>query len=164
MISLKRRTRREADLHAALADQGRRGQALVEFSLALIPFMFILMGIVDLGRGIYTNNGVAEAAREIARTAAVHQCTGPCTSSSWSTQIANTVATQRNLVPGLDSSSVTITCVDISDNAQTIAAGKACPGDDFIKVTVSVTFRLVSPLLPVPNPMTFSSTAHVQVP
>ena len=39
------------------------GQALVEFSLALIPFLFMLMGVVDLGRGIYTSNGVAQAAR-----------------------------------------------------------------------------------------------------
>ncbi len=41
-----------------------RGQALVEFSLILIPFLWILMGIVDLGRGIYIYNGVNQAARE----------------------------------------------------------------------------------------------------
>jgi Flp pilus assembly protein TadG len=51
----------------------RRGQALVEFSLILIPFLFLLMGVVDLGRGIATYNGVAEAAREIARTTSLHR-------------------------------------------------------------------------------------------
>ena len=40
-----------------------RGQALVEFSLILIPFLWILMGIVDLGRGVYIYNGVNQAAR-----------------------------------------------------------------------------------------------------
>jgi hypothetical protein len=43
-----------------------RGQALVEFSIVLIPFLFLLMGVIDLGRGIYVNNGVTQAAREIA--------------------------------------------------------------------------------------------------
>ena len=50
-----------------------RGQALVEFSLLLIPFLWILMGIVDLGRGIYIYNGVNQAARELARVTSVHQ-------------------------------------------------------------------------------------------
>ena len=58
-----------------------RGQALVEFSLILIPFLWILMGIVDLGRGIYTYNGVNQAARELARVTSVHLCgtSGSCT-------------------------------------------------------------------------------------
>ena len=51
-----------------------RGQSLVEFSLVLIPFLLILMGIIDLGRGIYTYNGVAQAARELARVTSVHTC------------------------------------------------------------------------------------------
>ena len=49
-----------------------RGQSLVEFSLVVVPFVFIMMGIFDLGRGIYMMNGTAEAAREIARVTSVH--------------------------------------------------------------------------------------------
>lgn len=143
---------------------GHRGQALVEFSLALIPFLFMLMGVIDLGRGIYTNNGVAQAAREIARATSVHQCVGPCTTASWSAETTATFNTQRNLVPGLASTGVTITCVDVSDAAITIAAGESCPHGEYIKVAVTATFRLVSPLLPVPNPITLGSSAHVQVP
>lgn len=144
-----------------------RGQTLVEFSLALIPFMFLLMGVVDLGRGIYTNNGVAQAAREIARVTSVHQCTGPCTTTptnTWSAEMTAVINTQKNLVPGLTSAGITITCVDVTDTPVTIAAGSYCPGGDYIKAAVTVTFRLVSPILPVPNPMSFSSTAHQQVP
>ena len=141
-----------------------RGQGLVEFSLALIPFLFIIMGVVDLGRGIYTNNGVAEAAREIARVASVHQCSGPCTSATWSAEITNVVNTQKGLVPGLKTSDITITCVEISDAVYTVAAGTECPDGKFIKVQASTSFSLVTPLLPVPNPFTVSSTAHVQVP
>ena len=141
-----------------------RGQALVEFSLALIPFLFMLMAVLDLGRGIYTNNGVAQAAREIARATSVHQCVGPCTTASWSAETTAVFNTQKNLVPGLASTGVTITCVDVTDVAITILAGGSCPYRDYIKVTTTTTFRLVSPLLPVPNPLTVSSTAHVQVP
>ena len=35
--------------------------------LVLIPFLLLLFGIVDLGRGIYAYNGVAEAPRGLAR-------------------------------------------------------------------------------------------------
>ncbi|MBI2762164.1 MAG: pilus assembly protein [Chloroflexi bacterium] len=140
------------------------GQALVEFSIALIPFLFLLMGTVDLGRGIYSNNGVAQAAREIARVTSVHQCVGPCTTASWSAETLGVVNTQRQLVPGLSAADIAITCVDVTDTAVTVAAGKSCPPYDFIRVTASVSFSVITPLLPVPKPMTFSSTAHVQVP
>ena len=149
--------------------QGVRGQALAEFSIALIPFLFLLMGTVDLGRGIYTNNGVAQAAREIARVTSVHQCVGPCTSATWSAETLAVVNTQKQLVPGLPISGITIECVDIADAVVTVRAGGSClslsPSETrYIRVTTSVSFSVVTPLLPVPNPMTFSSVAHVQVP
>jgi Flp pilus assembly protein TadG len=49
-----------------------RGQGLVEFALVLPIFLVILIGMVDLGRTIWANNSVANAAREAARFAAVH--------------------------------------------------------------------------------------------
>jgi Flp pilus assembly protein TadG len=49
-----------------------RGQGLVEFALVLPIFMVILIGMVDLGRAIWANNSVANAAREAARFASVH--------------------------------------------------------------------------------------------
>ena len=79
-----------------------RGQSLVEFSLVVVPFVFIMMGIFDLGRGIYMMNGTAEAAREIARVTSVHSgCPLNAVSCDLgsSTETANVVATQRRLVP-----------------------------------------------------------------
>lgn len=140
----------------------QRGQGLVEFSLALIPFLFLLMGVVDLGRGIYTNNGVAQAAREIARVASVHQCAGPCTTATWSAEIHEVVNAQRALVPGLQTSDITIECVEIDDTVWVVTS--SCLDGKFIRVQARATFQLVTPLLPVPNPFTVSSTAHVQVP
>ncbi|HEX5591600.1 MAG TPA: TadE/TadG family type IV pilus assembly protein [Candidatus Limnocylindrales bacterium] len=141
-----------------------RGQTLVEFSLVLIPFVLMLMAVLDLGRGIYTNNGVAQAAREIARAASVHQCTGPCTTATWSTEILEVVNTQKALVPGLANSGITIQCVDVTGTVVPVGAGLDCTDGNFIRVKTSVSFKLITPLLPVPNPFTVSSTAHVQVP
>jgi len=44
----------------------------VEFALVVPIFMVILIGMVDLGRAIWANNSVANAARESARFASVH--------------------------------------------------------------------------------------------
>jgi Flp pilus assembly protein TadG len=49
-----------------------RGQGLVEFALVLPIFLVILIGMVDIGRAIWANNSVANAAREAARFASVH--------------------------------------------------------------------------------------------
>jgi hypothetical protein len=138
-----------------------RGQALPEFALTLIPFLFLLMGLFDLGRGIYTNNGTAQAAREIARVTSVHQCSGPCSSATWSAEQLEVINAQKAMLPGLQSSNITIDCVDIGNNP--VAVITICPPTKYIRVTVTMSFGLVTPLLPVPNPYTVGSTAHVQV-
>ncbi|MCI0584554.1 MAG: pilus assembly protein [Chloroflexi bacterium] len=51
---------------------GARGQALLEFALVIPLFLVMLIGIIDLGRVIWANNAVANAAREAARYATVH--------------------------------------------------------------------------------------------
>lgn len=140
------------------------GQTLVEFAVVLIPFLFMLMGVIDLGRGIYTNNGVAQAAREIARVTSVHQCTGTCTSATWSAETAEVVSTQQSLVPGLTPAGIAIDCVTVADAPASLSDDGSCPPGKYIRVTTSVSFRLVTPLLPIPNPFTVSSVAHVQVP
>ena len=107
-------------------------------SLALLPFIVLLMGVVDLGRGIYTNNGVAQAAREIARVTSVHQCAGPCSSASWSAETRAVVNTQKNLVPGISDAGVVITCVDIANATKTVAAGASCPAGKFITFFIAM--------------------------
>lgn len=49
-----------------------RGQALLEFALILPIFVVAILGLIDVGRAIWANNAVANAAREAARYAAVH--------------------------------------------------------------------------------------------
>lgn len=48
-----------------------RGQALVEFALALPIFLLIVFGAIDLGRFVYGHSTLSQAAREGARLGAV---------------------------------------------------------------------------------------------
>jgi Flp pilus assembly protein TadG len=145
-----------------------RGQSLVEFALVLVPFLVILMGIVDLGRGIYTYNGVAEAARELARATAVHQCVGSLCTIGTSTETANVRSTQNSMVPGLGGASAVVTyaCTDMTDAAvpKSKVTNAPCPSGDFVKVTVSVPFQVLTPVLSMVAPSTLSSTTHVEIP
>ena len=93
--------------------QRSRGQALVEFALALPIFLMLMMAVFDLGRAIYMYNGVAEAARELARVTSVYPGTPGALGST--TQTAAVLATQKALIPSLGNP--TFTCVDIDGSS-----------------------------------------------
>ena len=141
-----------------------RGQALVEFSLVIIPFFFLIMGIFDLGRGIYMMNGTAEAAREIARVTSVHSgCPINAVSCDLgsSTQTASVVNTQKGLVPGLTINTATdITCVDIND---TVKADNTCRwGVDYVRVRVTSSFVPITPIVSMFGSHVFESYSRVR--
>lgn len=49
--------------------QRRRGQSMVEFAILAPVFFMLLLGTIDLGRGIYIYNSISDAAREGTRAA-----------------------------------------------------------------------------------------------
>jgi Flp pilus assembly protein TadG len=49
----------------------QKGQALAEFALVFPVFMLILFGVIEVGRYVYFDNALSQAAREGARLAAV---------------------------------------------------------------------------------------------
>ena len=51
-------------------DHEQDGQALVEFALVLPVFLLVIFGLLDVGRLVYTNSTLSQAARESARLAA----------------------------------------------------------------------------------------------
>lgn len=51
--------------------RGAVGQALVEFAFVLPIFLLMLFGLLDMGRFVYMNSVLSQAAREGARLAAV---------------------------------------------------------------------------------------------
>jgi TadE-like protein len=135
------------------------GQTLVEFAMVLIPFLLLLLGIFDLGRGIYTYNAASQAAREIARVSSVdfqRGATSPGTSPE-SVKIKNT---QKKLVPGLNDGGIAITCVDVSDAAIT---GRSCRSGDFVRVRISVPYSPVTPLLGLTGPFDLVAISHLEL-
>ena len=132
---------------------GEAGQALVEFSLAIIVFLVLLMGIVDMGRGIYAYNGVSQAAREIARVASVH----PGSTLGSSTETTNVVATQQRLVPGLGAPA--FSCVDIAGSPVT----DTCRRGDWVRVQISAPWTPVTPLLGLAGTWNLASTTTMKI-
>jgi hypothetical protein len=132
-----------------------RGQALVETAFALPIFLMLLLGIFDLGRGVYTWNGLSQAAREISRATSVH----PGITLGASSETQTVVNTQRALVPGLVNPP-TYLCVDA---AGVDLAHSPCVSGEYVRVTVSAVYRPVS-LLGIAGPITMSSTSTVKIP
>jgi hypothetical protein len=143
------------------------GQALVEFSMAVIPFLLLLMGVLDLGRGIYAMNATSQAAREIARATSVHRCSDtPCSDLGTSTETQDVIATQRTLIPNLVfDSSTDIDCVDATDSVIADSVCKPKSGVDiYIRVHVQSTFTPITPFLAIFGDHTFESWSRIELP
>jgi hypothetical protein len=136
-------------------EDGERGQGITEMALVLIPFLLLLFGILDLGRGMYAYNGISEAARELARVTSVH--VGDPLGTSPDT--AATLATQYALIPGMEAP--VFSCVDITGAA---APDDPCLPGNRVRVTVTAPFQPVTPLLLVLGEMDIESASSVQIP
>ncbi|MGQ9684308.1 MAG: TadE/TadG family type IV pilus assembly protein [Anaerolineae bacterium] len=53
-------------------ERGRAGQTLAEFAIVVLIFILLVVGIVDISRGVYTYNMLKSAAREGARYGTFH--------------------------------------------------------------------------------------------
>jgi hypothetical protein len=134
-----------------------KGQALVEFSLAITIFLVLLMGVADFGRAIYMYNGVSEAARELARVTSVHPCNPSSCVLGNSAETLGTLATQKNLIPSLGDP--TYSCVDISDADVTCRPGNGTA----VKVTIAAPYRAVTPLLGLLGTFTLESSSTIKL-
>jgi len=160
MPTLRRSSRQQAQPR-------REGQAVVEFALAVIPFLILLMGVIDLGRGIYMMNGTSEAARDVARVTIVH-LTNTGGTVGMSDETATVIATQMGLIPGLViNQSTDIQCVDAYGTVQkkSLGNGDDCTvGEDFIRVRVKAPFTPITPLVSAFGSHTFDSSSQMQIP
>jgi TadE-like protein len=134
-----------------------RGQSLVEFALILPIFVLLLLAVFDFGRGIYTYNGLSEAARDIARTTIVNSQQGALGSSP---ATRRSVDTQKGLVPGLRV--VSYECLFYDGTA--VPPSEPCHASGYlIKVTVASSY-MPTALLGLGGPIELSSSSSLQIP
>src|SRR2546425_957091 len=87
--------------------KGERGNYIIESGICFVVFFIILLGILDVGRGIYSYNFMSAAAKEGTRYAMVHgNSSGSIASAS---DIQNVVRSWLIGVVGADSATVTTT-------------------------------------------------------
>jgi Flp pilus assembly protein TadG len=132
----------------------QRGQALIEFTFAILVFMMAFIGLLDLAQGVFAFNGVSQAAREIARETSVHPGTGSLGASAESIAM---VSNQRGLVPRLQTP--VYQCVDIAG----ASVADACQAGDWVRVTATTVFQPALPLLAMLGPFTLTSTSSAEI-
>lgn len=130
------------------------GQALVEFSLALPIFLVMLVAVFDFGRGVYTYNGLSEAAREISRITAVY----PGLVLGASSETADRVAVQKSLTPGM--SDPAFACLRVDG---TVSSDVPCTSGDYVQVTVTSVYQPLT-LLGFGGSFTLTATSSSEIP
>jgi Flp pilus assembly protein TadG len=124
-----------------------RGQSLVEFALVIPVFLLLLIGVFDLGLGVFSYNSVTNAAREGARLAIVNQDTALISQRAIAqTRIAETTAPNvtvefRRTTPNADYRTNT-ECRATPDN-NTVALSLDCVA----VVTFQTTYRPITPII-----------------
>ncbi len=112
-----------------MATDKSRGQSLLEFALTLPVFLWLVLGLFDLGRGVASYTVLSNSAREGARAATI-----PLTSDA---DVAAAVNSQTVILGTVPSGDITIVPPVQSDRT----SGK--------KITVEVRYRFqpVTPLV-----------------
>ena len=113
-----------------------RGQALVEFALVIPIFLLLIFGLVDLGRAVFANNSLAEAARDGARYGSVQARSYSVASRAL---VEDWILDRLEAVPN---ATATVTCVP--DNP---ALGCSGGGDDYLIVTTEVELEMITPII-----------------
>jgi Flp pilus assembly protein TadG len=131
------------------------GQALVEFALVFPVVVYLLLGIVDLGRAVYAYNTIANAARTGARVAIVNQTiTSP--NDCPVTQSIQRCAADQAVSLGIDPASVQVSFVTADRSAICSPVTIGC----LAQVTVPYTFTPITPgVASLIGPIHMSSTS-----
>jgi Flp pilus assembly protein TadG len=94
----------------------RRGNALVEFSLAAIPLIFIQISIVEICRGMWDYHSLAQAVKAASRSAATRGA--GCATSGCAITVGQIATTISAYAVGMPASSLNVT---LTSNAGTVS-------------------------------------------
>jgi hypothetical protein len=141
-----------------------RGQSLVEFALVIPIFLFMFFGLIDVGRYVYLNSTLSQAAREGARLGSVEASYrnstdagcgalgGPiCPAGDGVLLNHITAAANRMMTPFGNVQTTQLSCVTSSGTPPTGNwTGNGCsnnaPGGT-ISVRVTATFTPITPII-----------------
>jgi Flp pilus assembly protein TadG len=142
--------------------RARRGATIVEFALFFMVFLMVAVGLMELGRGVWTYTTLSHAARAGARYAIVHGSLNPIDDDD--TTIENVV--KANAV-GLDPAEITVNTAyesyDSSNGTWSSGAANNVRGN-VVEVAVSYPFRLVTgPLLLAQDTINMRSTTRMVI-
>ncbi len=136
-----------------------RGQALVEFALVFPVFLLLFFGVIDIGRLVYVNNAVAQAAREGSRWGAVADRTQA------NNYPANIVTQTTGLMTAVPNPIVSITCyLPYDATLSSPVASGLCAAGDLLQVKVSSSVQMFTPVIgQLIGPINVASTSRVVV-
>lgn len=139
------------------------GQSLVEFALVLPVFFLLLFGLIDMGRYVYLNSTLSQAAREGARVGAVEaswmsQSAAGCNTAGGPVCPANLGALRSDILNGANRMMTpfgTIATADLYTSCDTTSAPtqvttQTCANrnpDNYVTVRVVVVFRPITPVI-----------------
>jgi len=131
-------------------DRAERGQSLVEFALIIPIIVLLMVGLLDLGRIVFTNNALSDGARHGARHASVDPTNCSLIADSVRSAVLNqdlatftvTYITVNTL--GSESGSYVL-CQDGSPGPDSLPA-IARPGDR-VRVELEADLTLATPLV-----------------
>jgi Flp pilus assembly protein TadG len=115
-----------------------RGSAMVETALVILPLLFCILAILEVGRAISNYHALASAVKRGARMAAVHGARCADASSSCQLSVSDLSAAIQQSAIGLDAAQLQLTfggdaapvsCNPVSVCAQNSAAWPASPGN-----------------------------------
>jgi Flp pilus assembly protein TadG len=137
-----------------------RGQSLIEFAIVLPMVMLLLFGALDLGRGVFTYNTLAQAAREANRVAIVNQTESAVKARAIGSAATLGLTTSNVQVCYKRGTSTQAGCGSTTDDCPPATRSVGC----LAIVTVSVTYAPMTPLMSLLwNSISISSTSVAPV-
>ena len=105
--------------------RSRRGQALLEFTLAAVPMIFLLISVEEIARGMYIYTTLAHAVKEGTRYGVVHGADCAQGSSSCPVTLGQVASRIQQAGVGLDPSQFNVV-LKTSGSTQTCAPLRSC--------------------------------------
>jgi Flp pilus assembly protein TadG len=137
--------------------QSEKGQSLVELAVSFTVLLFILGGLVDVGRVFFSMIAIRDAAQEGAVYAAITSTKNEADIRAWVRNSSNHPVNMNDLVDG----DIQITA---NNSSGVIPVADACSGDS-VTVTVTYHHRFILPLMsgiagsdPIPMNATITNT------